>query len=62
MGNDVTIKDPLDFTSTARRGRELNSDLPSNRFFLPKSRIHTLTGHVKSISAIKYLPKQLTGY
>lgn len=38
-------------------GVNLKSDTPPNKCFLPKSHIHTWTGHSKGISAIRWFPR-----
>ncbi|XP_065353514.1 pre-mRNA-processing factor 17 [Cloeon dipterum] len=57
------ISDPLDYQGRSFLhpphdvGVNLRSDAPPSRCFLPKTHIHTWTGHTKGISAIRWFPK-----
>ncbi|KAG4079161.1 hypothetical protein HA402_001132 [Bradysia odoriphaga] len=57
------IKDPLDYQGRSflhaphDLGVNLRTDAPPDRCFLPKSHIHSWTGHTKGISAIRFIPK-----
>ncbi|KAK9875071.1 hypothetical protein WA026_005869 [Henosepilachna vigintioctopunctata] len=57
------IKDPVDYQGRSFLhapqdvGVNLRSDSPPERCFLPKSHIHTWSGHTKGIQAIRWFPK-----
>lgn len=59
----VTVKDPLDYQGRSFLhaphdvGVNLRSHAHPDKCFLPKSHIHTWTGHTKGIAAIRLLPK-----
>lgn len=59
----ITVKDPLDYQGRSFLhaphdvGVNLRSSSHPDRCFLPKSHIHTWTGHSKGISAIRLVPK-----
>lgn len=58
-----TVKDPLDYQGRSFLhaphdvGVNLRSHAHPDKCFLPKSHIHTWTGHTKGIAAIRLLPK-----
>ncbi|XP_057653729.1 pre-mRNA-processing factor 17 [Diorhabda carinulata] len=57
------IKDAVDYQGRSFLhapqdvGVNLKSDTPPEKCFLPKSHIHTWTGHSKGVSAIRWFPK-----
>ncbi|KAJ8922907.1 hypothetical protein NQ315_001449 [Exocentrus adspersus] len=57
------IKDPVDYQGRSFLhapqdvGVNLKSDSPPEKCFLPKSHIHTWTGHSKGIAAIRWFPR-----
>ncbi|KAF7265776.1 pre-mRNA-processing factor 17 [Rhynchophorus ferrugineus] len=57
------IKDPVDYQGRSFLhapqdvGVNLKSDSPPEKCFLPKSHIHTWSGHTKGVSAIRWFPK-----
>ncbi|CAH1963255.1 unnamed protein product [Acanthoscelides obtectus] len=57
------IKDPVDYQGRSFLhppqdvGVNLKSDTPPEKCFLPKSHIHTWTGHSKGVAAIRWYPK-----
>ncbi|CAH1116017.1 unnamed protein product [Phaedon cochleariae] len=57
------IKDAVDYQGRSFLhapqdvGVNLKSDLPPDKCFLPKSHIHTWSGHLKGVSAIRWYPK-----
>ncbi|ENN71276.1 pre-mRNA-processing factor 17 [Dendroctonus ponderosae] len=57
------IKDAVDYQGRSYLhaphdvGINLKSDAPPDKCFLPKSHIHTWTGHTKGVSAIRWFPK-----
>lgn len=59
----ILVKDPLDYQGRSflhaphDLGVNLRTDAPPDRCFLPKSHIHSWTGHTKGISAIRFIPK-----
>lgn len=59
----ISVKDPLDYQGRSflhaphDLGVNLRTDAPPDRCFLPKSHIHSWTGHTKGISAIRFIPK-----
>ncbi|CAG9763920.1 unnamed protein product [Ceutorhynchus assimilis] len=57
------IKDAIDYQGRSFLhaphdvGVNLKSDMPPDKCFLPKSHIHSWTGHTKGVSAIRWFPK-----
>lgn len=57
------IKDPVDYQGRSFLhapqdvGVNLKSDTPPEKCFLPKSHIHTWTGHSKGVAAIRWFPR-----